>query len=75
MWGFFFVFFVSCVCVCVHAILTSPLLNLACIARGSLSVSPGDSQSVLALQYKEIVRFKKLPPRVGSEFLRGPCTG
>lgn len=64
-------FFVSCVCVC--AILTSPLLNLACITRGSLLVSPRDSQSVLALQYKEILIFKKLPPSMGSVFLQGPC--
>ena len=60
---------------CVCAILMSPLLHLSCITRGSLLVSPGDRQSVLALQYKEIIIFKKLPPRMGSVFLRGPCVG
>lgn len=67
VWGGFFCLVYVC------AILTSPLLNLACIARGSLLVSPRDSQSVLALQYKEILIFKKLPPSVGSVFLQGPC--
>lgn len=46
----------------------------SCITRGSLLVSPGDSQSVLALQYKEIiVIFKKLPLRLGSVFCRPVC--
>lgn len=47
--------------------LVSPLLDpTSCITWGSVLVSPGDSQSVLALQYKEIiVIFKKLPPGLG----------
>lgn len=55
----------GCVCVCVNIV--SPLLDsTSCITRGSVLVSPGDSQSVLALQYKEIiVIFKKLPPGLG----------
>lgn len=43
-----------CVCVYVHVSIASPFLDPTyCITRGSVLVSPGDSQSVLALQYKE----------------------
>lgn len=59
----------------VCAIVTSPLLDPTCITWGSLLVSPGDNQSVLALQYKEIVIFKKLPLHLGSVFLQGPFVG
>lgn len=56
-------------CVCVN--IASPS---SCITRGSLLVSPGDSQSVLALQYKEIiVIFKKLPLQLGSDFCKPMC--
>ncbi len=57
-------------CVCVN--IACPLLDpTSCITRGSVLVSPGDSQSVLALQYKEIiVIFKKLPLRLGSVFCK-----
>lgn len=58
--------------------IASPLLDpTSCITRGaSVLVSPGDSQSVLALQYKEIiVIFKKLPLRLGSVFCKAPCVG
>lgn len=52
----------------------SPLLDPTRITRGSVLDSPGDSQSVLALQYKEIiVIFKKLPPGWGSVFCRPVC--
>lgn len=47
-----------------------------------VSVAPGDSQSVLALQYikkkkksKEIVIFKKLPPELGTVFFARPSCG
>lgn len=55
----------------------SPLFDpTSCITRGSVLVSPGDSQSVLALQYKEIiVIFKKLPPGLGSVFFCRPVCG
>lgn len=58
-------------CVCVN--IASPLLDpTSCITRGgSVLVAPGDSQSVLALQYKEIiVIFKKLPLRLGTVFCK-----
>lgn len=61
-------------CLCEYIV--SPLLDsTSYITRGSKLVSPGDSQSVLALQYKEIVIFKKLPFQLGSVFLQGPCVG
>lgn len=72
-----------CVCVrvrvCMFALranIASPRLDpTSCITRGSVLVSPGDSQSVLALQYKEIiVIFKKLPLRLGSDVC-SPCVG
>lgn len=52
--------------------IASPLLDpTSCITWGSILVSPGDSQSVLALQYKGIiVIFKKLPLRLGSVFCK-----
>ena len=44
----------ACVCVCEYVNIASPLLDpTSCISRGSVLVSPGDSQSVLALQYKK----------------------
>lgn len=57
--------------------IASPLIDpTSCITRGSALVSPGDSQSVLALQYKEIiVIFKKLPLRLGSVFCKPVCVG
>lgn len=59
-----------CLYVCV--IIASPRFDpTSCITRGSVLVSPGDSQSVLALQYKGIiVIFKKLPLRLGSVFCK-----
>lgn len=58
--------------VCVCDDIASPLLDpTSCITWGSVLGSPGDSQSVLALQYKEIiVIFKKLPLRLGSVFCK-----
>lgn len=63
------------VCDCVNIV--SPLLDpTSCITRGSVLVSPGDSQSVLALQYREIiVIFKKTSSSVGLSILQGPCVG
>lgn len=67
----------DCVCVdvCVCVNIASPVLDpTSCITRGSVLVSPGDSQSVLALQYKEIiVIFKKLPLQLGSVFCKPAC--
>lgn len=59
-------------CACVLVNIASPILDpTSCITRGSVLVSPGDSQSVLALQYKEIiVIFKKLPLQLGSVFCK-----
>lgn len=61
-------------CLCEYIV--SPLLDsTSYITRGSKLVSPGDSQSVLALQYKEIVIFKKLPFQLGSVFFARPICG
>lgn len=69
---------VQTVRMCVFAVcanIASPLLDpTSRISRGSVLVSPGDSQSVLALQYTEIiVIFKKLPQRLGTVFCRPMC--
>lgn len=66
-----------CESVCACMTIASPLLDpTSYITRGTVLVAPGDSQSVLALQYKEIiVIFKKLPLRLGTVFLQGPCVG
>lgn len=63
----------GCVCVC-GVEMVSVLDPTSRITRGSVFVSPGDSQSVLALQYTEIiVIFKKLPLWLGSVFCRPMC--
>lgn len=55
---------------CVN-IASPPLDPTSYITRGTVLVAPGDSQSVLALQYKEIiVIFKKLPLRLGTVFCK-----
>lgn len=68
-----------CICVCVRACMVELRANIvsprldptSCITWGSVLVTPGDSQSVLALQYKEIiVIFKKLPLQLGSDFCK-----
>lgn len=61
------------VCVCVN--IASPFLDpTSCITRGSVLVSPSDSQSVLALQYKGIiVIFKKRPIWLGSVLCKPVC--
>lgn len=61
-----------CARVCVT--MTSPFLNLtSCITSGSVLVSPGDSQSVLALQYKGIVIFKERPLPLGPVLCEPVC--
>lgn len=64
----------DCVCgrvrLCEYSI-SSSWSYFLCHSRGSVLVAPGDSQSVLALQYKEIiVIFKKLPLRLGTVFCK-----
>lgn len=64
----------GCICVCVN--IAFPVLDpTSRITQGSQYwFPPGDSQSVLALQYKEIiVIFKKLPLRLGSVFCKPVC--
>lgn len=62
-----------CVCVC------SPRSYF--MYHTGVSVAPGDSQSVLALQYmkkkkfKKILIFKKLPPELGTVFVARPSCG
>lgn len=64
----------SKVCVCVCVTITSPFLNpTSCITLGSVLVSPGDSQSVLALQYKGIVIFKERPLSLGPVLCEPVC--
>lgn len=60
---------------CVFVNITSPFLDpTSCITRGSVLVSPSDSQSVLALQYKGIiVIFKKRPIWLGSVLCKPVC--
>lgn len=63
-----------CVCVC------SPRSYF--MYHTGVSVAPGDSQSVLALQYmekrkslKKILIFKKLPHELGTVFVARPSCG
>jgi len=61
----------KCVCVCVN--IASPFLDpTSFISWGSVLVTPGDSQSVLALQYKEVI-VKKRPLWLGSVLYKSVC--
>lgn len=61
-----------CMWVCVN--ITSPVLDpTSYITWGSVFLSPGDSQSVLALQYKGIVIFKKRLLSLGAVLCEPVC--
>lgn len=66
-----------CVRVCEYVNIASPLLDpTSCISRGSVLVSPGDSQSVLALQYKkDNCNIQETSSPVGLSILQSPCVG